>query len=464
MKYSTARSVRLNSARRGRIGAILLAVLTITFVCGILVVNSFFVAQIRVQQENATDAAALAAAEVLAQEDFLYGEPTLYVVKQDVTSGLAFPIFRNAAQAAIDFAAKNYVNGKRFELRGEDIEFHCTDVQARTSRGSMAAVDPPESALTLAQKRGLNSVQVTGHHTTSRGNAVPLPILGGISWEMSTRSEAVLDGYIYGFHADPLGEVNIPLAPIGLNARSWMEQVEAPVDRTLATPAKGRLPFGDFKVMLGAIAQDPDYHDCTKIAPMIHVGTTTLAQSAMQLSPHNPGITPAHHQAHLKANNNLPFALDPTTLQLPLSAAPHANQDNGGIGPMEANLLGLKNKNTRLIWPLISGYNNSAKEQRKAVITGFVAARVINVKRVSYHLLTDKNGDTVPGSKKQGSGEEGTDDKGLTRHQYEILELTLHPTLLATSTAMVFVRDWPMGEQHQFRFPNAYVKTIRLLK
>jgi hypothetical protein len=448
---------------------VLLGVLTITFMCGIFVINSFFVTQMRVQQENATDSAALAAAEVLANEDLLYADSSIFGLRLPEKPGSSqaaspAPLFGLATQSALDFADRNFVAGKSFGLHVEDVAYSITNLQTRTSDGLISALESPASnaaTFSLTQKRAINAVQVTGRSTKARGNAMRLPIFNRMSWEMTTRSEAVLDGYVYGFHTDPSGEINIPMAPIGLNARSWAVQVESSVDLSRERPADGRLPFGDFKVMLGAIAQDPDSNDSSKIAPMIHFGTSTLTEAISQLNSTNPGILPAQYDLFFQANNRQPLALDAATLRLSLPTAPQPNRDNTDLGMLESKLRGLST--TRLIWPLISGYNDG-NPQRQAVITGFVAARIIDVKRTSYRLLTDRNGDAVPGSKEQGTCEEGMDDQGRTRRPYDVLELTLHPTLLATSTAMVFVKDWPRTDQNPFRFPNAYVKKIRLIK
>jgi len=471
--------IEFRNARRGRVTPLLLFLITVTFICGILIINSFFVMSVRVEQENATDAAALAAAEVLACEAFLYGDPSIYAPcpvsapKQQVrlaaliTEPVGKSLFCEASLAAIEFASKNFVSGKPLELRPHDVVFSVTDIPERVSRASMPAGEPDAKSifppLTLAQKRHLNAVQVYGRNAHQRGARIPMPMFTRMASQVASRSEAVLDGYVYGFHTDPDGDINIPLAPIGLNERSWREQVELPVDRSCETPANGRLPFGDFKVLIGSISHDPDVHDSKTIAPLLFFGTTTIAQATGQLNPLAPGITPAQYVAFVSANDNKPLALDPNTLQLKVPASPHSHSQADNLHSLEANLSSLKTKETRLIWPLISGYNDS-HSQKKANISGFVAARVINVKRLSYHLLTDQDGHTVRDSKKEGTCDDGFDNDGRRRHRYEMLELTLHPSLLATSTGIVFVQDWPDSDQHPYRFPNAYVKKIRLIK
>ncbi len=477
-------SGRIRIARRGRITPLLLFVITMTFLCGILVINSFFVTQQRVQQQNAIDAAALAAAEVLAQEAFLYANPSIYDVancpmpdpdpakQKTPIPDPTKPLFCQATQVAVDFARKNYVAGRPLELRAEDVVFSITDVKTRSTQAWMYAAGPNVNSaippLTLAQKRTINGVQVYCRTALERGKTIRMPFLTGMAWDVASRSEAILDGYVYGFQTDPgtpehPGTINIPLAPLGLSEQSWREQVEANVQLPEAYSSDERLPYGDFKVMIGAIPQDPHAYDCRVIAPILYFGTATIAEATSQFNADNPGITPTQYGVYLQTNAQNPFALDLKTLKTTLPAAPHSIGGDDNLATLESNLQGLKKTEKRLIWPLISGYND-ANAQKKAIITGFVAARIIQVRRVSYHLLTDRNGETVPGSKKEGPCDEGLDNEGRLRRRYEVLELTLHPTLLATSTSMVFVQDWPTGDQFEHRFPNSYVKKIRLIK
>ena len=88
MTYRAVTIGRSFSPRRaGRVAFLMLGVLALILVFGIVVINSFFVAEVRAQQENATDAAALAAAEVLAQEALLFGDPRIFDVKTSRLGG-----------------------------------------------------------------------------------------------------------------------------------------------------------------------------------------------------------------------------------------------------------------------------------------------------------------------------------------------------------------------------------------
>jgi uncharacterized membrane protein (DUF485 family) len=75
--------------RRGRIGCLIVAVLMLTLFFGILVIDSFFVTGARVQQETATDAAALAAGEVLASEALLYADPADFLLNDSSLFSIA---------------------------------------------------------------------------------------------------------------------------------------------------------------------------------------------------------------------------------------------------------------------------------------------------------------------------------------------------------------------------------------
>jgi hypothetical protein len=516
----------LSARRPARIGWVLVFMLVIIVLLGILVINSFFVTAVRVQQESATDAAALAAAEVLADEALLYGDPSNFDLshfrsrdregngreRDDERRSAARPsLFCRAAEAGCAFGRKNLVGGKSFDVRTADVFFDIVDVCQRNIHGTMHAEANSELGmpLTLAQKRRINSVQVVGKSVEERENALRLPFCAFFSKKMITRADAVLDGHIHGFHTDPCGSINIPLAPIALCDAKWREQVEKWVDPTFATPSDGPLPWGDCKVTIGADHHDPESRKPGAYAPILLIGASSIGEAVTQCSPGNPGITPAHYGKYLAACGQKTLALDLNTLQLPVPGSPHINA--GDLAQLEQHLRNLPGK--RLIWPLYSGYEKNGPASN-VIICGFVAARVTEVNRVTYSIVTDKRGHAVPNGKHRGTSAENprwkkhqrddqgngddsgnkdrpnpdgrrTDDDngdggdnrpgdGSNNHkkhghgesciEFTALQLTLRPTLLATSTGIVCVKDWPTGPQHQFRFPNAYVKRIRLLK
>jgi hypothetical protein len=477
---STTPDRRPASRRRaGRIGFFLLGILALTFLFGILVINSYFVTEIRAQQENATDAAALAAAEVLVSEGLLFGDPAIFDLSKckfgvSADAAQVQSPFCNSVNTALAFATKNFVGGKAFQVQGKEVFFDIVDIPNRVNRGTMPAVNSDllhANPLTLAQKRSINSVQVMGRSASTTGeNRLLFPIFRRDKFEMVTRSEAVLDGNLYGFYTDPLGSINIPMAPVALNANNWHNDVEKLVDPTLATPASGPLPYGDMTVLLGGSEHDPETRKPGVYAPVLSIGTTNVSDALTQLDHKNPGVTPAQYGRYLASHGNQPFALDPKSLTLAVASSPQiASAD---LNRLELNLQNLKDR--RLVWPLYADFreHDGAGE---ATITGFVAARIVQVKKLTYSVLMDQDG--KPRQKSLGScgdrdrqgHDHRSDDRNSERKkglcvEFSAIQLTLRPTMLATGTGMVFVKDWPTGTQHQFRFPNAYVKRIRLVK
>jgi hypothetical protein len=356
--------------------------------------------------------------------------------------------------------------------------------------------------LTLPELRRINSVHVMGKSgCDSKENNLRFPLYGRGRFQAVTRSEAVLDGFVYGFHTHPEGAINIPMLPAALHERSWRAQVESAVDPSFATPTDGPLPYGDFIVHLGAVPHDPEARLPGVYAPILRIGTSNAAEALTQFDAKNPGITPRQYGVYLAASAQKPFALDTKTFRLAAPGSPLVSPDD--LALLETNLQGLVNR--RLIWPLYAEYDESQGSGR-VMITGFVAARIVDVRKTSYHVMVDPNGkgkgkhkglchEHPPGfafGKDKGKGEEKSQDakgkkKGLNDDQghngwnvdppegkaygkkglcveFGALQITLRPTMLATSTGMVFVSDWPSGPQHLFRFPNAYIKRIRLVK
>ena len=144
-------------------------ILLILMILGGLVIDSFYVTAARVQQENTTDAAALAAAEAVATEAFLYADPSLYTPSPS-------SLFTNAAQTATDFGAKNFVAGKTLNITPADVSFDIMQIPSRSIGGSQSADPTAASSLTLSQQRTINAVQVVGRSTRARRKS-PVPSL-----------------------------------------------------------------------------------------------------------------------------------------------------------------------------------------------------------------------------------------------------------------------------------------------
>jgi hypothetical protein len=448
----------------------MLAMLLLLMLFGALVIDSFYVAAARVQQENATDAAALAAAEVLATEALLFADPSLYATANPSS------LFANAAQAARDFGAKNFVGGKPLNILPADVSFDIVQIPSRAIVGSQSADPTVASALTPTQRRSINAVQVVGRRTKGRGSPLTLPLFNGIGYQMTTRSEAVLDGYVYGFTpyvmgfdptasppletavtpSNPIAEgLNIPLVPLaifsdptGSSPQSWESQVESSVDFT----SPNALAYGTMTITIGNanFSAAQLYNGGTLNATFLAIGTnyTTNPPNKYMSDGTNrtindqilngSGIAPADYFAFYTGNGNLPLALNRTTDPpgplvcpgTPVGPFP----DTADFATLAGSLASLRN--VPMVWPLFTGYDASIPP--KVIVSGFVVARVSGVQPM-----------TVAGQ--------------------TCLQVQLTPSLRATKTALTYVSQWPTTQPapsayFPFRFPNAYVKRIRLMR
>lgn len=330
--------------------------------------------------------------------------------------------------------------------------------------------------ITLQQMRGINSVRVAGHSKPSRGNALRLPLFSGAGYPMKTRSQAVLDGYVYGFSpyvqgfdptaypplqtvvaaSDPALEgINIPLVPLaifsdptGLNPQSWEYQVESSIDFT--SPIA--LAYGTMTITLGNLNLDATqiYDSGTVNAAFLAIGTNYASNPPSNYSIdgvnqtinnqifNGTGIAPADYLAFYTGNGNLPFVLD-TTIDppgplfcpgTPVGPTP-GTPDAQALADSLATL-----QNIPMVWPLFAGYDTAAPPN--VLVSGFVVARVSSVQTV------------VIGNQ-------------------SVIQVQLTPSLRATKTALTYVNNWPTTQPSpsaffSFRFPNAYVKRIRLVR
>ena len=452
--------------RRGRIGLLIVFILLITLIVGGLVIDTFFVTGARVQEETAADSAALAAAEVLASEALLYADPSNFMLSGSSLVSIA-------AQNAIDFAPKNFVAGKPFFIKPVDVSFNIVDIPNRFTVASMSADPKKPVSLTVQQMRAINAVQIVGKSTHARGNALHLPIFGRTGYQMITGSVAVLDGYVYGFSpyvqgfdptanpplqtaviaANPAVEgINIPLVPLaifsdptGLNPQSWESQVESSVDfSSPAALAYGTmtLTIGNLNLNVGQI-YDPNTVNSTFLTigtnygsnPPSKYSTDGTNQTINNQIVNGAGIAPADYLQYYASNGNVPFALDTTTNPPgplfcpgtpigPTPGTPDAQTLADSLWSMQ---------NIPMVWPLFAGYDSS--NPPRAIVNGFVVARVIGVETV---LIAGQ----------------------------PAIQVQLIPSLRSTKTALTYVSNWPTTQPapyFSFRFPNVYVKRIRLM-
>jgi hypothetical protein len=155
---------------------------------------------IRTELQRAADAAALAAAWELADEDGPGDTPTSTEVEQ------------RARDVAAEFAALNLVGQKACVLADDDVEI-----------GYIADPADPESPLVPYDDEHLpNAVRVRVQRTSAANGQVPLffaRVLGHDQAGVNATATAVLQCEIRGFQAPASG--NLGIMPIALDVESW---------------------------------------------------------------------------------------------------------------------------------------------------------------------------------------------------------------------------------------------------
>ncbi len=365
--------------------------------------------------------------------------------------------------------------GTPFTIYPADVSFTIFDIPNRAVLASMSADPKKPSLLTLQQMRTINAVQIIGKSSRARGNALRLPMFGRVGYEMITSSHAVLDGFVYGFSSyvqgfDPTANppletsvlaanpaiegINIPLVPLaifsdpaGVNPQSWEFQVENSVD--ISSPAA--LAYGTMVVTLGNLnlnanqLYDPDTVNATFLTigtnyssnPPSHYSTDGNNQTIDNQIRNGFGIAPADYLGYYANNGNLPLALD-TTMNPPGPLFCPGTPIGPTPGTPDAETLAASLwslQNIPMVWPLFAGYDTS--NPPNAIINGFVVARVTAVQIA----LVDGQ---------------------------PAVQVELTPSLRSTKTALTYASRWPTTQAagspfFSFRFPNAYVKRIRVM-
>ena len=328
---------------------------------------------IRVEMQNAADAAALAGADTLVGDDLLRGNPS------------ALPGLLQAASAqAIQYASNNLVQGQPFvllpnpdNLANGDIVFGTLD----QPHGSTFVVatninDPTNSALTT-----INTVQINAWLTRARGNA-PALFLGGLlgvaSVNIHAASAAMLDRDVIGFR--PLGQQSLKLAPLaifsdpsGMDSKSWQYQIEeknAP-DKYRFNPATHMFvldPAGDgLPEMSIVMAIDPSQESQANVS-LLYLGFNDASGVGQQLT---MGVTPAQLAPF---GGQVVLGLSDNRLSVPGSdIGPAASSMD--LTSIQNALEQLQQSGEPRIWPLYCGLDGSGRP----VLCGFVAARVVTV-------------------------------------------------------------------------------------
>lgn len=344
------RSLPIN--RRGTITPFLLIALMVLMAALAVAIDYSFLSETRVEMQNATDAAALAGAQVFVDDTTLLNNPAL-----------ALNLVNLSRQAALQYGQLNLVGGQplalshnRHNLPDGDIIFGYIDDPA-----VKVFVQAQDLSASNEQLTSINAVRIIGRRTKARGN--PAGTLAsrafGLSFvDMTATSTALLDHNIIGFRQNtsqplPLAPLALLSDPTGANTQSWeynvSEQNGPLVDNgllhglnvQLTPPGSGSPPNG-FALQLGT----------TDIGTQLQVGVTT---------------------ADLQDFGGQ-FVLDATNhLAVPLLGAT-------GFTDLTAALTALQTSAAQRIFPLYSSYNATANE---VLLSGFVAARVVSVQSMN---------------------------------------------------------------------------------
>jgi hypothetical protein len=368
------RSTDTRPRRRGGLTPFALAAFVVLLAALALAVDYTFLWRARVELQVSADAAALAAVQTLVDDDLLLGDPA-------AARGLA----ARAADEARRYALLNPVAGRPLELRpdplnraGGDLLFGAVDSpRSRLFVRAEGLDDPANTFLTL-----LNAVRVTARRTRAGGTPLAAPLGGFLldpAFDGLAAATAMLDRDVVGFR--PVGARPLPLVPLALRSDpgaadplSWEYQVAARNGSDLlrfdrAAKAFVDDPGGDglheMEVTLGLPAQPLGSVNACVLA----VGARSFFDVGRQV---RAGVTPDDLLAF-----GGEFVLDATN-HLALDGSPYG--PDGGtpeFDDLRASLEQLSRTAEQRVFPL---YVRCDAAARRAVLAGFVAARVARVR------------------------------------------------------------------------------------
>jgi hypothetical protein len=369
--------------RKGSITPFLLVSLMALLAAFAVAVDYIFLWQTRVEMQVANDAAALAGTQSFIDDDFLTGDPAKIQqrVEEGRTNALLYASLNRvlARPAQLDSNPANLPDG--------DIVLGTLDHPgAKFFIPAQDTLDPFNVALSQ-----VNAVHVVSPRTQARGNSVFIP-LGALvlrpSVDVISASTAMIDRAVIGFrftNSQPL-----PLAPIALqsdpnavNPLSWEFVVQARrgpdlfrFDRTTNTFVAD--PLGDgIHEFLATLSLPGNNPTPGTNAVILNFGAGTPAATAGQI---RTGLTPPDLQ-----NQGGELLLGPTnTVLLPGSPATPASGSPGFVA-LQQSLMHLQMTAEQRIWPL---YRQSSFQTGVTTVSGFVAARVVQVNAVPGGPLT----------------------------------------------------------------------------
>jgi hypothetical protein len=356
----------------------------LVFSCGLflalfaLAVNHARLWNTRVELQNNADAAVLAAAAVLVDDDLLRGDPAF----------LPALLQRSEAEAQ-RFAQFNLVQAQPFSLQSNptnhsegDLVFGTLDVPR--SRQLVLGEDVQNPA--NASLASINAVRVRAALSRERGTAPGLffgQFVGRGSVDVRAEAAVMLDRDVIGFR--PRGDKPLPLAPLGLfsdpsgsDPRSWQNQVEMKngaddfrYDRVNRVFVAGA---GDGLYEMHAVLALDASQTAQGNVSLLYLGVSDAAGISQQLI---SGV--ASEQLENMGGN---LVLRRADNRLPV---PGANQGPPPSTAEAAQLFRSLDQVRALaeprLWPLYCGLDSN----NQPILCGFVAARVVTVTPLAPH-------------------------------------------------------------------------------
>lgn len=354
------------SSRRGSVTIWALVSLLVLLTALAVAVNAAWLITAQLELHTAADAAGLAVTFTLINDEWL---------RQDSPDAAA--LITSARTAAQQFAASNRVltqpvqlNANADNLPSGDIVFGALD-----ATGLLV----PYGDLNDPQQRTLNQISavvVRARRYRSRSQGIPL-LLGALVLQpvadLQAQAMVMVDRDVFGFR--PFGAGSIPVVPIGIRSdstgadtQSWENQIiqrNGP-DQYAFTPGQGFAPGADGIPEIQVQLQLQPSGDPTQSnIYLLQIGTGSPGPQIAA------GVTAAELQP---LGGQL--ALDSTTNQLPLPAeALGPDMSTTGYTAIRDALQTLQQSGEARVWPLVR-FDSGTSE---ALLTAFVAARVINI-------------------------------------------------------------------------------------
>lgn len=422
---------RLTARRPGRISLwLLLAMFSALLPLKFLAVNSWHFYENRNIQQNAVDAAALAAAETLVDDRLLIGN-----------SADILTLTNEARAQARAYITLNPLPNPQMTLQsqldGDEQEDVIFGYLAKPSDSTLVALNPVDPAAFPQPLAALNTVFVRGVRSQARGNPVRLffgPLLLRPTVNIATEATVTLDRFVVGIQGirelarTPLAPIALFSDPSGAAAKSWENQIEDGAgsdvwQRTATTFVPGSDGLFEMTVTIGSDAYLKN--DAGKFAANVNAALLQIGSV--------PGVAELCAQIENGVSKQdlldfgQPFVLAPPDNELIVPGTllgPDATEPE--FDDLQTCLQNLQASGAPRIWPLFSGFDSDGH----AIVNGFVAARVVDVQVVN----------------------DGVD----------VLKLTLQPTLMSSPTTVTDPDRTALPGQRPIL--NPFVTRVRFVK